>query len=263
MTIDKPRLGVFKFSSCDGCQLSILDCEEELLDLADRMNIVFFHEAQTTFEPGPYDVALVEGSVSTEAEIERTKAIRAQTLFFVPFGVCATHGGIQAQKNYADVEEYKRVVYARPDLVASLPTSKPHHDYVKVDFELQGCPPNRFQLMAVISQLLLGRTPSVSTNSVCVECKRRGNVCVLVARNLPCMGPVTHDGCGALCPSLDRDCYACFGPMDDPKSARFAEELRMREFSPLDIVHRFRKITPNPDVFNKGAELYEREADQS
>lgn len=240
----------------------MLDCEEYLLDIADRMDIVLFHEAQTNSEPGPYDIALVEGSVTTPEEVERTRAIRAQTRFFLPIGVCATHGGVQAQKNYADVEAYKRIVYPRPELISTLPTSKPHHDYVKVDFELQGCPPNRHQLIMVIGQLLLGRTPRVGSNSVCMECKRRGNVCVLVARNVPCMGPVTHDGCGALCPSLDRDCYACFGPMDDPKTVRFAEELRLRGLSPLDIYHRFRKITPNPDVFNKGAERYEREVDQ-
>jgi sulfhydrogenase subunit delta len=237
-------LGVFKFSSCDGCQLSLLDCEEQLLTLASALNIKLFYEAKRDFEAGPYDIALVEGSISTEGEVLRAKAIREEAGLYISFGVCATEGGVQALRNRGDFKAMMSYVYPTGEIPGALPTSRPHHDVVKVDFELPGCPPNRFQLLEMLTQVLLGRKPSLPTYSVCVECKRMNNVCVLVARNLPCMGPVTQDGCGALCPSYDRDCYACFGPMDDPKPVSFAEELRLRGLTPEEVDLRFRKITP-------------------
>lgn len=254
--LQRPRLAVHKFTSCDGCQLTILDCEEALLDLALAVDIAFFPEARRQFEPGPYDISFVEGSVSTPVEVERTQRIRDSTRFFIPFGACATAGGIQALRNFADLESMKASVYPDPTIVAALATSTPHAAHVPVDFELQGCPPNRHQLIEVITQLLLGRQPRLPSYSVCLECKRRGNVCVLVARELPCMGPVTHDGCGALCPSYDRACYGCFGPMDDPQVDRFGKELEMRGLSASAIVRRFRQVTPYKDAFVKGAARY-------
>ena len=250
----KPRVAVYKFTSCDGCQLSILDCEEELLQLADITEIAFFAEASSEYHPGPYDIAFVEGSVSTPEEVERTREIRASTGSFIAFGACATAGGIQALRNFADVDQMKSAVYPRPELLAVLPTSVPHSAHVQVDFEIQGCPPNRLQILDVVTQLLLGRIPRLPTYSVCLECKRRGNVCVLVARGLPCMGPVTQDGCGALCPGYDRACYACFGPMDDPKPERFSQELELRGFPDEEIVRRFREITGGKEPFIRGAE---------
>lgn len=256
--LHRPRISVHKFSSCDGCQLSILDCEEELLTLAEATEIAYFAEASSDYRPGPYDVTFVEGSVSTPDEVERTQAIRAATDCFVAFGVCATAGGIQALRNAADAERMKAVVYPHPELVKALPTSTPHSAHVKVDFEIQGCPPNRWQILEVVTQLLLGKPPRLPTHSVCQECKRKGNVCVLVARGLPCMGPVTQDGCGALCPSYDRACYGCFGPMDDPKPERFSRELELRGFPDEEIVRRFQEIASGKEPFIRGAERYRK-----
>lgn len=252
----RPKLAVHKFTSCDGCQLTILDCEEALLDLAEAVDIAYFQEAKRDFEPGPYDIAFVEGSVSTPEEVERAQRIRESTRWFVAFGACATAGGIQALRNFADLTAMKAAVYPNPTIVAALATSTPQAAHVRVDFELQGCPPNRDQFLEVVSQLLLGRTPRLPSQSVCLECKRKGNVCVLVARELPCMGPVTHDGCGALCPTYDRACYGCFGPMDDPKVDRFGEELELRGFSAAEIVRRFRQVTPYAQPFVRGAAPY-------
>jgi sulfhydrogenase subunit delta len=212
----KQTLAVWKFASCDGCQLSLLDLEDELLALADRLEIAYFLEASRAVVEGPYDVSLVEGSVTTPHDAERIRSIRRQSSALITIGACATAGGIQALRNFGDVEEFARIVYASPDYISTLATSTPISDHVPVDFELHGCPINKHQLLEVISAHLNRRRPRVRAHSVCVECKRRGNVCVMVAHGTPCLGPVTHAGCGALCPSYNRGCYGCYGPKETP-----------------------------------------------
>ncbi len=138
---------------------------------------------------GPFDLALVEGSVSTSEQLEELHRIRECSRVLVTIGACATTGGIQALRNFADHEEYARAVYARPDYVASLATSTAIADHVAVDFELRGCPISKHQLLEVISAFIVGRKPSIPDESVCLECKRRGTVCVIVARGTPCLGP--------------------------------------------------------------------------
>ncbi|MFF0886991.1 oxidoreductase [Streptomyces sp. NPDC003456] len=211
-----PTLAVFKLASCDGCQLTLLDCEDELLALAGEVRISHFLEASSAVAPGPYDLALVEGSVTTAADVERVREIRARSRRLVTIGACATAGGIQALRNFADVEEFTRAVYARPDHIDALATSTPVSDHVRVDFELRGCPVDRAQLLEVITAHLAGRAPDIPDHSVCFACKRRGIVCVTVAHGTPCLGPVTHAGCGALCPAYGRGCYGCFGPSGSP-----------------------------------------------
>jgi sulfhydrogenase subunit delta len=208
-----PSLAVWKFASCDGCQLTLLDCEDELLTLAGQVTIAHFLEASSQVLPGPYDVSLVEGSITTPADAERIRQVRAQSRALVTIGACATAGGIQALRNFADVEQFRSVVYARPDYIDTLATSTPIAAHVPVDFELRGCPIDKRQLLEVISAFLAGRKPDIPDTSVCTECKRRGLTCVMVADGTPCLGPVTHAGCGALCPAVRRGCYGCFGPM--------------------------------------------------
>ncbi|HQR40276.1 MAG TPA: oxidoreductase, partial [Blastocatellia bacterium] len=208
----KPRLAVFKFASCDGCQLSLLDCEDELLAVAGAVDIANFLEASRAVVRGPYDVTLVEGSITTAHDAERIREVRAQSKVLVTIGACATAGGIQALRNFKDVQEFTRIVYAHPDYISTLETSTPIAAHVPVDFELRGCPVSKVQLLELLAALLQGRRPNIREHSVCLECKRRGIVCVMVAHGTPCLGPVTHDGCGALCPSFDRGCYGCFGP---------------------------------------------------
>ncbi len=212
----RPRLAVFKFASCDGCQLSLLDAEDELLAVAEAVDIAYFPEARTQMSDGPYDVGLVEGSVTTAHDAARIKDIRKQCRFLVAIGACATSGGIQALKNWARVKDFISAVYATPAYIETLPTSTPISNHVLVDFELRGCPINKNQLVELISALVLGRKPRVPRHSVCLECKRRGTVCVAVAQGIACLGPVTQAGCGAICPAFGRECFGCYGPKELP-----------------------------------------------
>jgi sulfhydrogenase subunit delta len=222
----KPRLGIFKFASCDGCQLQVLNLEDELLALAGAVDIAYFPEASSRMCPGPYDVALVEGSITTPDDARRIVLVREQSRYLITIGACATAGGIQALRNWADVDEYKRIVYPSPEYIAALSTSTPISEHVRVDFELWGCPIDQRQLLAVLRALLSGARPALPAHSVCMECKRQGNVCVVVARGEPCLGPVTRTGCGALCPGMHRGCYGCFGPADHPNMPSFASLLQ-------------------------------------
>jgi coenzyme F420-reducing hydrogenase gamma subunit len=221
----RPRLAVWKFASCDGCQLSLLDCEDELLAVADAIDIAYFPEATSRAEPGPYDLSLVEGSITTPHDAERIREIRAASRALVTIGACATAGGIQALRNFRDHAAMMAVVYARPDYIDTLATSTAIAHHVKVDFELRGCPIDKRQLLEVVSAYLHGRRPNVPSHATCVECKLRGTVCVMVARGEPCLGPVTHAGCGALCPSYARGCYGCFGPSDAPNIPPLVDRL--------------------------------------
>ena len=253
------RLAVFKLASCDGCQLQILNLAEELLALAQRVEVVHFLEATSRVEPGPYDVALVEGSVTTPRDAERIREIRAAAKTLVTIGACATAGGIQALRNWADHAEWQRRVYPHPDWLEMLPTSTPVAAHVAVDYEIHGCPIDRGQLWRVLLGALRGATPDLPGHSVCIECKRSGAVCVLVARGAPCMGPVTRTGCGALCPAHGRDCYACFGPMEQPNAPALAHRFAELGLGPRDVQRRFRGITGWRDPFRGVSERAEEE----
>lgn len=220
-----PRLGVFKFASCDGCQLSLLDCEDELLGLAAQVEVAYFLEATRQPLVGEFDVALVEGSISTPEQLEQIHDVRQRSRFLVAIGACATAGGIQALRNGAEVDDFLRLVYARPDYIQTLATSTPLAAHVPVDFELRGCPIDKRQVVDTIVSLLAGRRPRTPNHAVCLECKRAGHVCVMVAHGTPCLGPVTHAGCGALCPGYDRGCYGCFGPAAGPNVASLRARL--------------------------------------
>lgn len=230
-----PTLAVWKFTSCDGCQLTLLDCEDELLTLTDRVHIAHFTEASSTVEPGPYDVSLVEGSISTPEEARRILEIRDRSRILVTIGACASHGGIQALRNFADVAEFTSVVYARPEYISTLDTVTPIAAHVPVDYELRGCPIDRRQLLNTVCALLSGRAPDLPDTSVCTECKRRGITCLTVAEGIPCLGPVTQAGCGALCPTYHRGCFGCFGPMNQPNVGALLPILRINGMSTSDI----------------------------
>jgi coenzyme F420-reducing hydrogenase gamma subunit len=222
----KAKLAVWKFASCDGCQLSLLDCEDELLAVADAIEIASFAEATRSVVAGPYDLSLVEGSITTAADAERIHEIRQVSRHLVTIGACATAGGIQALRNFKDVREFIAQVYAHPEYIETLSTSTPISAHVRVDFELHGCPVNKYQLLEVISAFLARRKPNTPPHPVCMECKRRGIVCVMVARGTPCLGPVTHAGCGAICPAYQRGCYGCFGPKETPNTHAYSEYCR-------------------------------------
>jgi len=239
----RPRIAVFKMASCDGCQLQLLDAEEALLDLATAADIVQFTEATSHTDPGPYDVTIVEGSVSTPAQLEEIAHIREVSRFLITIGACATSGGVQALRNWMDAAETVRSVYPTPEYISSLATSTPVADHVRVDLELTGCPVDRGQLLGALASLLGGAVPRVSTAPVCVECKRRGFVCVMVAKGEPCLGPVTRTGCGALCPGFGRGCYGCFGPAQPPNVGALHREFIALGVSPSLSASKFRFIT--------------------
>ena len=252
----RPTLAVWKFASCDGCQLSLLDLEDELLAIADAIDISYFREATSRESHGPFDLSLVDGSITTPHDVERIKDIRRRSRHLVVLGACATTGGIQALRNFTDVARYAELVYARPDYVATLAHSKGVADYVPVDFELRGCPPNKRQLLEVVSAFLQQRRPSIASHSVCVDCKLRGNVCVMVT-GTPCLGPVTNAGCGALCPTYDRGCYGCYGPMEAPNTGALATALSRAGVVDVDLVRMFRTFNANAPAFRAESKKHE------
>ena len=253
----KPSVAVWKFSSCDGCQLSLLDCEDELLALAGAIEIAYFLEASSATVEGPYDVSLVEGSITTPHDAERILEVRRQSRALITIGACATAGGIQALRNFADVDAFTKIVYASPDYISTLRTSTPISAHVPVDFELQGCPINKHQLLEVITAHLHRRRPRVRAHSVCVECKRRGTVCVMVAHGTACLGPVTHAGCGALCPAYDRGCYGCYGPMESPNTDSLSGWLGGHGSDDTDLVRVYRTFNAGAPAFRAAGDAHE------
>jgi sulfhydrogenase subunit delta len=257
--IKKPKLAVWKFASCDGCQLSLLDCEDELLTVAGEIEIANFLEASRAVVSGPYDLSLVEGSITTSHDEERIHQIRRASKFLVTIGACAMAGGIQALRNFQDVNEFIQVVYARPEYIDTLHTSTPISDHIKVDLELPGCPINKYQLLEVISAFLNGRRPNIWPHSVCMECKRQGTVCVMVANKTPCLGPVTHAGCGAICPSYGRGCYGCYGPKETPNLISLTQQWQKLGVAEPEIVRTLRTFNAYSEPFRKASQAYEHE----
>ena len=253
----KPTLAVYKFASCDGCQLSLLDAEDELLTVAGAIQIANFLEASREVIPGPYDVTLVEGSITTPHDAERIKQVRAESKFLVTIGACATAGGIQALRNWQDVDQFTSIVYAHPEYIETLQRSTPISYHVPVDFELRGCPISKGQLIEVVAAFLQGRRPNIPTHSVCVECKARGTACVMVQAGTPCLGPVTQAGCGAICPAYDRGCYGCFGPMESPNTEALEEWWRELGVPDQVMVDAFRSFNAWAEPFREASDRIE------
>jgi sulfhydrogenase subunit delta len=255
----KPKLAVWKFASCDGCQLSLLDCEDDLLAITQELEIANFPEASRAVVKGPYDLSLVEGSITTPQDLERIQKIRRQSKFLVTIGACATAGGIQALRNFKDIDEFVSIVYASPEFISTLDKSTPISEHIKVDFELRGCPINKAQLVEVICAFLSHRTPNTPAHSTCIECKRSGTVCVMVSKGTMCLGPVTHAGCGALCPTYNRGCYGCFGPKENPNTASLSSWMRGQGMKNDEVMRAFRSFNAGSDAFLKESELHEKE----
>jgi coenzyme F420-reducing hydrogenase gamma subunit len=254
----KPTVAVFKFASCDGCQLSLLDLEDELLEVAGAVDLAYFPEASSNMRRGPYDISLVEGSITTHHDAERIQHVRRQSKTLVTLGACATAGGIQALRNWKDVGEFVRLVYAKPDFISTLKLSTPIAEHVPVDYELRGCPIQKNQLLELISAVLVGRKPNLPTHSVCVECKQKGVLCIAVAKGVACMGPVTCAGCGALCPSFDRGCFGCFGPAETANTTALVEQFRGCGQSDEAIQQQFRNFNAWAWQFRQASEEVNR-----
>jgi coenzyme F420-reducing hydrogenase gamma subunit len=248
----RPRLAVWKFSSCDGCQLQLLDCEDELLALAGQVEIAYFLEASSAAARGPYDLSLVEGSIASPADLDRIRRVRRASRRLVTIGACATAGGIQALRNFASLRDVAAAVYPRPELLSSLETSTPISAHVPVDLELRGCPVDRRQLLEVVAAFLSERRPVLPGHSVCAECKARGTTCVLVARATPCLGPVTQAGCGAICPAYGRGCYGCFGPAESANTAGLGAAWERAGARAGDLTRALRGVNAWAPAFRDG-----------
>ncbi len=254
----KPTVAVWKFASCDGCQLTLLDCEDEFLSIVGAIDIAYFPEATHAEHPGPYDLSIVEGSITTQHDADRIHDIRARSTSLITIGACATAGGIQALKNWADVDEYISIVYANPGYIETLDTSTPISDHVQVDFELRGCPISKAQLVEVIDAFVQGRKPNTPSHTVCVDCKLRGTTCVMVSHGTPCMGPITHTGCGALCPAFNRGCYGCFGPSDSPNIEALRDAWHAIGVDDPALVAALRTFNAYAPEFREASETYAR-----
>ncbi len=250
----KPKVAIYKFSSCDGCQLSILNLEDEILDLASAVDIAYFLEATRSVKPGPYDIGIVEGSITTPHEADRIKDVRAECKFLIALGTCATAGGIQALRNFARVEEYARAVYAHPEFLQTLDTSTPISANVPVDLEIWGCPVNKGTVVEVLAALLQNRRPNFPPSPVCLECKRRNIVCVAVAQGIPCLGPVVHGGCGALCPANGRGCYGCFGPSSAGNFTSLVAAMVPHDRYPNETANLLRSFSSHAPAFRTAAD---------
>jgi len=254
----RPKLAVFKFSSCDGCQLSLLNLEDELLSLAGEVEIAYFLEARSQISPGPYDVALVEGSITTAEDEKRIQEVRKESKYLITIGACATAGGIQALRNWQDVTEFTRAIYATPAYIHTLAQSTPISSHVAVDFEVNGCPINKAQILEVLTALLVGRPPHLPGHSVCMDCKSRGTVCVMVAQGLPCLGPLTVTGCGAICPAYNRGCYGCFGPLEAPNSDSWGAQVLKDGMPRADLVRQLRGFTGFAEAFRSAGDKWDK-----
>jgi sulfhydrogenase subunit delta len=250
----KPKVAVYKFSSCDGCQLSLLNLEDELLDLAGAVDIAYFLEATRAVKPGPYDVGIVEGSITTPHEEHRIAEVRRECKFLIALGTCATAGGIQALRNFTDPIHLAETVYAHPEYLHYLDKATPISAHVSVDMEIWGCPVNKYMVLEAIAALLQSRKPNFPQYSVCLECKRRGAVCVLVSQGIPCLGPATQAGCGAICPSNGRGCYGCFGPWTGANLDSLTPTLKSMERYPGEAVHLLRNFSGYAPAFRKAAD---------
>jgi coenzyme F420-reducing hydrogenase gamma subunit len=259
--IGRPSVAVWKFASCDGCQLSLLSAEDELLAIAGEVEIAYFLEATREVKDGPYDISLVEGSITTPEDAERIRRVREVSTTLITIGACATAGGIQALRNFNDVDAFRSLVYARPEYVDTLAESTAIAEHVPVDLELRGCPIETSQLVEVLNAILAGRRPVTPTYSVCVECKLRGNRCVMVADGTPCLGPVTQAGCQARCPGVNRGCYGCFGPAETANTGSLAGWLEERfALEHPDLVRLFRTFNADAPAFKREARTHEEVA---
>jgi coenzyme F420-reducing hydrogenase gamma subunit len=259
MNTAKPKLAVHKFSSCDGCQLALLNLGEPLLELPKLVDIVHFAEAGPLDPEAKADVALVEGSISTPHDIDRLKQVRANSTYLVSIGACATAGGLQALANFADRDAWMAQIYARPDYIDALQTSTSIATHVKVDLEIPGCPVNSRQVLKALRDLLSGVAPSREKQPLCLECKRKGVVCTLVASGEPCMGPVTIAGCGALCTALGRGCYSCYGPATTVNDSALAERFSSLGMDSEAAARRFHLITSTAPAFKAAGERLKSE----
>ncbi len=238
---EKLKVGIYGLTGCGGDQLTILNCEDELLEIAAAMDLVSFLMAKSDNQEGALDLALVEGSVSTKDNEDLVQDVRSRSKTLVTIGSCSCFGGPQAMKAGDGAwNERMEKIYgpSRPHPTEPM-EARPVSAVVKVDYRIPGCPISKGQFLQTLSRILRGASPDQPVLPVCVECKFRENECLLL-KGLPCLGPVTAAGCGAVCPSYSVPCIACFGPVDEANVAAEYGLLLEKGFAKEEIVRRMR-----------------------
>ena len=244
--MEKPRIAFFDFASCEGCQLQVINLEEDLLQVVGAVEVVSFREAMKGHSDD-YDIAFVEGSITRKSDEERLNGIRRCAKVLVALGSCAALGGINCLKNYHDQEYVRKLVYGDKALLYETYPARPLKAVVPVDFEIPGCPINRNEFAMVVKAFLLGKKPEIPNFPVCVECKMAENICVF-EQGMTCMGPVTRAGCGACCVTEGSFCWGCRGLVDDPNADSQREVLATHGLSVRDVLGKFRLYTGFSEV---------------
>ena len=248
----KLRIAIFKFTGCAGCQLELLHLEDIFMDLLELFDISYWVMLKRDNNETEWDIGLVEGGISTPGEIEEIKQIRKKTKFLVSFGDCAIGGCIPSIRNWIPQMEAEQRVYSDTSSIHSMKVLG-IGEYVKTDAILKGCPPHRETLVEILKSAILKIRPRLRQHPVCVECKFRDNACLITSKKMACMGPVTSAGCGAICPTLGRECEGCFGPMSNPNTAALASIFKDIRLSDEDIKRKFRKYAGMSPEFRREA----------
>jgi sulfhydrogenase subunit delta len=241
----KPRVGIFSFTCCEGCGLAVIECENELLDVLNLIDLVEWREGLSE-KAEEIDIALVEGSISTHADVRKLQAIRERAKVLVAIGACAATGGLNALKNRYGMAEVKKMVYGQAGEAFDTIPARPLSAVVPVDLTLPGCPIDATEFLSTVRDVALGKTPRLPTYPICVECKKKENVCVFF-KGMFCMGPVTRAGCGAICPTYGDGCEGCRGYVENPNENAHKETLAEYGLSVDEVLKHF-------DMFNSYAE---------
>ncbi len=245
----KPKVGIFDFASCEGCELQIVNLEEDVVGLVAAVDVVSFREAMKEHSDN-YDIAIVEGSITRESDEARLKNIRENAAILVALGACACIGGINALKNTKDLDEVMKIVYGdKADWFETYP-ARPIDAVVQVDYYVHGCPIDRNEFLSIVKSLLLGKEPEIPNYPLCVECKLAENQCVF-EKDMFCLGPVTRAGCSARCPSSGSDCVGCRGLVDNPNKEAQKEVLEKFGLTVDDVLARFTLFGSYQEVNDK------------
>lgn len=251
--MDKPKVGIFGLTGCAGEQIVILNCEDQLLELAAALDIRSFHTAMTgNDEECDVDIAFVEGAVLQPEDEVLLRKIRQRAKLLIALGTCAVWGGIPAMKNEVPRGDFKRMIYgSKGDWFKSIP-ARPLRDFVRADYSISGCPIEKEQFLSAVASLLHGDLPILPNYAVCTECKMKENECLLVEKNQLCLGPITVAGCDARCPSYGLPCTGCRGPVDEANVASEMEILKEKGFTWVDIQNRLRTFAAPAEVLQEG-----------
>lgn len=242
----KPKVAIAGLTACSGCQLTILNCEEQLPEISKKFELAYFPMGQSVPDRnGTFDVAIVEGAVSTPGDLATLSRLRNASSLLVAFGTCALFGGVAAMNNkICQREELMRQVYGDSgDSFQSFPPS-PFKNFVSVDFSITGCPPEKHDLLNLLGALLEGTLPPTQCYPVCTECRSRENLCLLLEKNELCLGPIIQGGCNARCPATGIVCEGCRGPVREANVAQEYELLLERGFDRKEIERRMSRFTP-------------------